>query len=101
MKKKVVKKERHVLVRTNSAGVFFGIFVSRKGQEVVLKNARRVWYWTGAASLSQLSVDGTSSPDTCKFPVAVDRVELLKAIEIIDLTDKARKSLEGVKIWKM
>ena len=30
------------IVRTYSAGVFFGEIVSRKGQEVILKNARRL-----------------------------------------------------------
>ena len=99
--KKATKKERHVIVRTYSAGVFFGILVSRKGQEVVLKNARRVWYWKGAASLSQLAVDGTKCPAECKFPVAVARVELTQAIEILDTTPAARKSLEEVAVWSM
>jgi hypothetical protein len=92
---------KFVIVRTYSAGVFAGEFVSRNGQEVVLKNARRLWYWTGSASLSQMAMEGTSSPSTCKFPCAVDRIELLQAIEILDCTDKARISIEGVPVWKM
>ncbi len=93
-------KKRYVIVRTYSAGVFAGDFDSRKGQEVVLTNARRLWYWKGAASLSQLAVSGTSDPDGCKFPVAVPRVELLQAIEILDVTPAGRKSIEAVKEWK-
>lgn len=100
-KKAVSNKLKYVIVRTYSAGVFAGELVSRKGQEVVLKNARRIWYWKGAASLSQLATDGTSAPSECKFPCVVDRVELLQAIEILDVTDKARKSIEGVPLWKM
>ena len=95
-----MKKSKYVLVRTYSAGVFAGTLVSRKGQEVVLKDARRIWYWKGAASLSQLAMDGTSDPDGCKFPTPVKRVELLQAIEILDVTPKARKSIESVKVWK-
>jgi len=94
------KKLKYVIVRTYSAGVFAGELVSRKGQEVVLQNARRIWYWSGAASLSQLAVDGTSNPAECKFPVCVPRVELLQTIEILDVTDKARASIEGVPVWK-
>jgi hypothetical protein len=90
----------YVIVRTQSAGVFAGYLKSRTGQEVVMKNARRIWYWTGAASLSQLAIDGTSSPDTCKFPEAVDTVELLQAIEILYVTQKAQSSIEAVRIWK-
>jgi len=90
---------KYVIVRTYSAGVFAGELESRNGQEVVLRHARRIWYWAGAANLSQLAVDGTSNRDACKFPVAVDRVELLEAIEILDVTEKAKKSIESVPVW--
>ena len=68
------KKRKYVIVRTYSAGVFAGELESRKGQEVVMRNARRLWYWDGAASLSQLAMEGTSKPQNCKFPCEVDRV---------------------------
>jgi hypothetical protein len=90
---------KYVIVRTYSAGVFAGFLQSRSGKEVVLINARRLWYWKGAASLSQLAMSGTSNPAGCKFPVAVDRVELLEAIEILDCTDAARQSIESVPVW--
>ena len=92
-------KGKYVIARTYSAGVFAGTFVSREGKEVVLKNARRIWYWSGAASLSQLAVDGTSDPVNCKFPVAVPTVLLLEVIEILPVSVKARKSIEGVPVW--
>lgn len=91
--------KRYVIVRTYSAGVFAGYFESRNGQEVVLSNARRLWFWKGAASLSQLAVDGTSKPKECQFPVEVPRVELLQAIEILDVTEKARSSIAKVPVW--
>ncbi len=93
-------KAKYVIVRTYSAGVFAGFLQSRTGQEVVLTDARRLWYWDGAASLSQLAIDGTSKPNTCKFPGVVPRVELLQAIEILDVTDKAKASIEAVKPWR-
>lgn len=95
-----MKNKRYVIVRTYSAGVFAGFLESRNGQEVVLTNARRIWYWKGAASLSQLAMEGTSCPNECKFPIAVDRVELMQAIEILDVTEKAKESIEGVPVWK-
>jgi hypothetical protein len=91
---------KYVIVRTYSAGVFAGTLESRTGQEVILTKARRLWYWKGAASLSQLAVDGVSKPKECKFPEAVPRVELLQAIEILDVTDKAKASIEGVAPWR-
>lgn len=94
-----MKKTRYVIVRTFSAGCFAGEFVSRTGQEVVLANARRLWSWAGAASLSQLATTGTSKPDQCRFPAPVSRVELLQAIEVLDVTEAARKSIEAVTEW--
>ena len=87
------------MVRTNSAGVFAGVLKSRKSSEVVLVNARRIYYWTGAATLSQLSQEGTLSPETCKFPQAVPEVTLLGVIEIIPMSKKAVDSIASVKIW--
>lgn len=95
-----MKKGKNVIVRTYSAGVFAGELESRNGQEVVLRNARRIWYWSGAASLSQLAMEGTKDPAGCKFPCVVDRVELLQAIEILDMTPNAVKSISEVPVWK-
>lgn len=91
---------KYVIVRTYSAGVFAGFIESRTGQEVVMRNVRRIWYWDGAASLSQMAVEGVKKPENCKFSMIVDRQELLQAIEILDCSAKAKKSIEGVAIWK-
>lgn len=90
----------YVIVRTHSAGVFAGYLESRNGQEVKMQDARRIWYWKGAASLSQLAIDGTSKPEGCKFPAPVAEVLLLQAIEILHCTEKSKNSIESVVIWK-
>lgn len=87
------------IVRTQSAGVFAGYLESRNGQEVVLRKARRLWYWDGAASLSQLAMEGVSKPQNCKFPVEAEKVELLQAVEILDVTKQAQESIAAVKVW--
>lgn len=91
---------KYVIVRTQSAGVFAGELHEQDGQQVVLVNARRLWYWKGAASLSQLAVEGVKCPSECKFPCEVSRVELLQAIEILDVTEAAQKSIKEVPVWK-
>src|SRR3990167_6335620 len=83
---------KYVICRTYSAGVFAGYLESRNGREVVLRNARRLWYWVGAASLSQAAMRGFSKPELCKFPCEVTRVELLEVIEILDCTAAAQLS---------
>lgn len=92
--------ETRKIVRSNGAGVFFGEIKEKDGNRVVMTNARRIWYWEGAASLSQLAQEGTSNPSGCKFPVSVDEVEVFNVLEILSVTDKAAKSIDAVKVWK-
>jgi len=92
---------QYVLVRTYSAGVHVGYLKDRKGKEVKLLHAIRIHYWDGAASLSQLAVDGVSKPQNCRFSVAVPSIELTEAIEIIPCTAKAQKNIKEVPSWKI
>jgi hypothetical protein len=89
----------HAIVRTYSAGVFAGTIKSRDGKEAVLTDARRIWFWDGAASLSELATKGTSRPSACKFPASVPEVLLTEVIEIIPTTEAARKSIDEVPTW--
>lgn len=89
-----------VLVRGDKSGVFFGTLAAKEGSEVTLKNCRRIWYWNGAASLSQLALEGTKKPEECKFTVTVPEMVILDAIEIIPCSPEAILNIEGVKVWK-
>ena len=96
---KIMNKK--VIVRGDRSGVFYGTLAAREGREVKLTNCRRIWYWDGAASISQLAADGVTRPNSCKFTVTVDEIVVLDAIEIIPCTDKASNKIEGVKEWRM
>ncbi len=91
---------KKVIIRADRAGVFFGTLKEKNGTEVTLTNCRRLWYWDGAASISQLAVDGTSKPNNCKFTVVVPEITILGVIEIVPCTEKAVNSIEGVAEWK-
>ena len=93
-------KIQKYIIRTDRAGVFYGEIKERIGNEAVLRNVRRLWYWDGAATLSQLAVDGTSNPRECKFTIVVPEMTVLGVIEIIPCTDKACTSIEGVREWR-
>jgi len=96
----VMNENESVIIRTYSAGVHAGYLVSRTGKEVELKNSRRIWYWDGAASLSQMAVDGVSNPENCKFSVVLPKIILTEAIEILSCTEKAKICIEGVPEWR-
>ena len=91
---------KKVIIRGDRSGVEFGELVEQNGNEVTLKNARRLWHWAGAASLSQLAMDGPKIPEGCKFTVTVSSITILDAVEIIPCTDKAIKYIEEVDEWK-
>ena len=91
---------KYCIIRTYSAGVHAGYIGAKDGKEVTLLNSRRIWKWDGAASLSELAVEGTSKPENCKFPCEVPTITLTEAIEIIPCTAKAKKSIKEVPLWK-
>lgn len=95
-----INKEQWYIVRSENAGVFFAHIEDKRGSEVDLKDARRLWYWDGAASLSQMAVDGVKAPANCKFTVTVPSMTVLGVCEILVCSDKAVKSIQGVKAWQ-
>ena len=93
-------ENKKVIIRSDRAGVFFGTLKEKNGSEVTLTDCRRIWYWEGAASISQLAVTGTVNPSGYKFTVVVPEITVLGVIEIIPCTDEAIMSIEGVPVWK-
>lgn len=93
-------EEKNYIVRADRAGVFFGKIKERNGEEVTMADVRRLWYWDGAASLSQLATEGVKAPENCKFTVYVPEMTILGVIEIIPCTTMAEDSIKKVKEWK-
>ncbi len=91
---------KKVIVRCDRAGVFYGTLKEKDGQEACLTNVRRLWYWDGAASLSQMAVEGVSKPRECKFTIRVPEMIVEQVIEMIPCTKQAVASLEAVAEWK-
>ena len=95
------KQEQFYIVRTDRAGVFFCNIAERNGSEAKLKNARMIHYWSGAASLMQLSQEGVKNPGSCRFTIAVDEMEVLGVIQIIPCSNAAVDSINEVSEWKI
>jgi hypothetical protein len=93
--------EGYYIVSCDKASVFAGNIKERDGREVTMSNARRIYYWSGAATLSQMAVDGVKNPEECKFAIPLDEIMLLDAIEIIPCTEKSESSIKGVPIWSV
>lgn len=82
-----------VLIRTHSAGVHFGYLAERNGKEVVLDNARRIWWWKGANTLNEIAVHGVDKGS--KVSDRVPSIVLTGAIEVLRCTSDAVANLEA------
>ena len=92
--------KKYYIIRCEKAGVFFGHIKRRNGDEAVLTDVRRLWYWDGAASLSQLAIEGVSRPQNCKFTVLVPEMTVLGIIELIPCSELATESIKAVREWR-
>lgn len=98
--KEAKMKNQYYIVRGDRSGVFFGQVAARNGQEVELRNVRKLWYWNGACAVEQLAVDGVTAPADCKFTVVVPEMTITDAIQIVPCSERAVKAISGVRVWK-
>ena len=79
---------QYCIVRTYSAGVFAGILLLKDSNEVIIQDARRLWYWYAnqSISLSGIAKYGLKQGDS-KIAPPVDKV-WVEAIEIIPIYDE-------------
>jgi len=94
-KAKTARAHKPVIVRTYSAGVHFGYLVKCDGQEVVLERSRRIWYWRGANTLSEIALHGVGAGSKVAEPVSIT---LTQAIEVIECSAEGAKVMEAA-IW--
>ena len=85
---------QHVVVRTYSAGVHIGTLIEAEGQAVVLKDARRLWKWGGAFTLSEVAVTGIK-PRESRIATSVAEVLLTQAVELIPTSEAARSTFDA------
>lgn len=88
------------IFRSYSSGVHYGELIEKDGKEVIIKNARRLWYWkttNKGISLSEVALTGLAKDS--KVCASVDAI-WLEAIEIIPCTKEAIKNIEAADEYK-
>ena len=86
------KAPQVVVVRTYTAGVHIGELAKRAGKEVTLKNARRLWRWSGANTLNEVATRGVDENFT-RISEPVGEIALTEAIEVIACSKEAVSNL--------
>lgn len=84
---------KSVIIRTYSAGVWCGMLAEKAGNEVILKNARRMWQWWCKKSISLSAVVQYGiNQDRSRIAPPVDEV-WMEAIEILPIEGDALESI--------
>lgn len=89
---------KHVVIRSSQSGVWFGKLESQSGDSFTLLNARRAYYWEGAATCSQLATHGPKGGKIC---LPVSRVQVLGVCECLDASEAAVKQWNEVPAWQL
>lgn len=88
------------IVRCDKAGVFFGEIAGRNGNDVIMKNVRKLWYWEGACAVEELALHGVLYPNECHFTVWIPEMIVTEPAQIIPCSDQATISLGSVPTWE-
>jgi len=91
---------QYVIVRSRDAGCHAGYLKKDNDTSVELVNSRRLWFWKGALTLSELAMNGVTNADECKFAQVLPEIKIANYCELIPASDDGRKSIEGVREWK-
>lgn len=91
---------RHVIVRSNMAGVFFGILAEKNGVELTLKDARKFYYFSGANTVEDLATEGALNVRETQLTVSVEVLVLSSFDQMIPCTENAISQIKTIPVWK-
>lgn len=100
---KKTENSGYSIIRADRAGVFIGKIVEEKGSTLVVTNARRLYYWSGALDVITIASNGVSKPSNCKFSAQLgdaDKSTILNVIEYHPIAEDALKTINSVAVWK-
>lgn len=93
--------EKTVIIRSNMAGVFFGTLAEQNVNEVTLNNARKIYYWSGAACVEEISQNGIKNLEESRITMEVESIVIFDVCQILLCTDQAVENLKSAKAWKI
>ncbi len=87
---------RYCVIRTYSAGVHIGTLRFSNGFEIILENARRIYYWKGAFTLHEVALNGVS--EGSKLSAVIPEIAL-PCVEIIPCSDDIAKRFQEYPVY--
>lgn len=95
--------EGFFIIRCYSAGVFFARIKEhdRANKVIELTNVRKIHFWSGAAAVEQLAMEGVKHPGNCRITMEVPSMIVAEPIQIIPCTREAVECIKTVTAWKI
>ena len=88
---------RYVVARCYAAGVHAGVVASVDGENVTLKNSRRLWSWKAKDGVALSGVAQTGVQSGCKIDVMNPEIYLTGVCELIPASEAAQESINDFK----
>lgn len=87
---------KYVIARCYSAGVHSGYVVSVDGENVILKDSRRLWNWKAAdgVALSGLAQNGMKKDSGCKIDTLNPEIYLTGVCELIPCAKGVKETID-------
>ena len=94
-------KNNICIIRSDASGVHFGEVAETRdtlhGLSVTMKNSRRIHYWEGACSLSQVAMEGIQAG---RVAMELPEIQVENVIEIIPMPQSSIDNLKNQPVWK-
>ncbi|MBP8017130.1 hypothetical protein KAZ01_03930 [Candidatus Gracilibacteria bacterium] len=90
---------KYCIVRSNLAGVFFGILTNKEGDEITLSKARKFYYFSGANTVEDLAHQGALNVSKCKLTVEIEEIVISKFEQLLPCTKEAIEQIKSIPIW--
>ena len=91
---------KKIIARINRAGVFHGTLAAKDAETTTMTDVRRIYYWQGPISVTDMSVTGVKAGSEVTLPAKRVEFETAKVIELIECSAEASKSIESIEPWK-
>jgi hypothetical protein len=89
------------IIRSDRFGVYFAEVKEKTEKTIVLKNARNIHYWSGAASVLQIATDPTKLKSDTRITMSVGELSITDTVMVIPCTEVAEKFLKEFPVWKI
>lgn len=91
---------KKIIARIERAGVFHGILDYKDAEITRMKDVRRIYYWKGALSVTDMAVNGILNDSQVTIPASVVEFETPQVVELIECSNISSEIIENIKPWK-